>query len=404
MSDDYTSYDSVHYNVVSYLHHSKYDTITRQLLDNTLKGLDIMDAYNPPPTFMQWRALAQLIGRNTHIEYFQFSNDGQDEQGFAVHLETFLSDITKNRSLKILLLEEHDFSNGTRLSVLHPFVIENDNLAKFSLSSCNCNNHDLQMLAAAFSQRRNPASIRVLDISGSYIVDESVPIIIDICGYCPRIQQLELSYSNIGIQSFRTLATFLSNPECKLRRLDLNGINALDDNTAEILANSLVNNNKLETLCLSYDCNITTIGWGCFLGILRSTSDINATSNSNHTLCILWATTAPNDLPTDFEYCLQLNKEKDKKNVIRQKIFHFHLNNDVKLSTLAGKDQEILPNLLGWIGKAYNANENGIIRSRSRTAFYRIIRSFPELCGFETFDRKVRRQLEAENTTIKAET
>ena len=402
--DDYTSYDSVHYDVVSYLHHGQYNSVIIQLHTNILKGLNILDAYDPPPYYTQWTTLAQLIGRNTYIEYFQFSNDGEDEEGFAIHLETFLSDIAKNRSLKLLLLEEHDFSNRTRLGVLHPFVIENDNLAKFSLSSCNFGTHDLQMLAAAFSQRRNPASIKVLDISGDNIVDESVPVIIDICGYCPRLQKLDLGHSRFGIQGVRTLAILLANPECKLRCLRLDGNNAVDDDAAEILANSLVNNNKLETLRLkSYDCNIATRGWEHFLGILRGTSNINATSSSNHTLCSLWDTTfgTPNDLPTDLEYCLHLNKEKDKKNVIRRKIIKFHLNT-VNLSSVIGTDQEILPNLLGWIGKD-NANENRIIRSRSRTAFYRIIRNFPDLCGFETYDRKVRRQLEAEVASLKAE-
>jgi len=77
------------------------------------------------------------------------------------------------------------------------------------------------------------------------------------------------------------------------------------------------------------------------------------------------------------------------------------LNDDEKLSSLIGTDQEILPNLLGWIGKDYHTYpDENIIR---KTAFYRIIRSYPDLCSFESYDRKMRRQLEVENATIKAE-
>ena len=47
----------------------------------------------------------------------------------------------------------------------------------------------------------------------------------------------------------------------------------------------------------------------------------------------------------------------------------------------------------------FPTNEN-LIKS---TAFYHIIRSYPDLCGFETYDRKMRYQLEAEIVSIKAE-
>jgi len=73
-----------------------------------------------------------------------------------------------------------------------------DDIVKLRLSSCNFGTHDLQMLAAAFSQRRNPTSIKALGISGNNIVDESVPVIIDICGHCPCLQQLYLGFSRIG--------------------------------------------------------------------------------------------------------------------------------------------------------------------------------------------------------------
>ena len=95
-------------------------------------------------------------------------------------------------------------------------------------------------------------------------------------------------------------------------------------------------------------------------------------------------------------FCLRSNQIRDKKKVIRRKIFRYHLNDDEKLSSLIGTDQEILPNLLGWIGKDRNTNT-------CSTAFYRIIKSYPDLCGFETYDRKMRYQLEAEVATLKAE-
>lgn len=178
----------------------------------------------------------------------------------------------------------------------------------------------------------------------------------------------------------------------------------IDDEVARVLANSLVNNNKLKRLDLGFSRTntVTPIGWEYFLDTLRHKTNINTTSSSNHTLCSLWDRyTMPSGLPKELRVCLQINEYKNKKDVIREKIFHYHLN-DTDLAPLFGADQEILPDLLGWIGKAYKSNKNGI-RYSSGTVFYRIIRSFPELCGFETYDRKMRNQLEAENTIIKAE-
>ena len=158
--------------------------------------------------------------------------------------------------------------------------------------------------------------MQVLCMSGSNITHESVPMIIDICCHCPRLQQLDLGYSSIGTRGLRILSTgLLANPECKLRHLSLAGIGGVDDNMAQLLANSLVSNNKLKTLGLDRVSNsITSIGWERFLGILRHKTSINATSSSNHTLCSLKAFCSwPIDLPEDLLFCLQLNEEKNKK-------------------------------------------------------------------------------------------
>ena len=388
--------------------------------DTDFRGLCIFP-YHPTPPPSEWKALGEAMGRSTEIEYLRVSIDGleeDDEIASADNLEAFISGASNNRSLKILMLEDYDFSR-VRLGLLHPFIIENDNLVKFSLSSCQFALHDLQMLSAAFSQRRNPTSIKVLDISGSNIVhrntssvikpppspDESIPVVIDICGYCPRIQKLDLSHNRIGSHGFGILATFLANPECKLRHLCLAGMN---DDGARVITNSLVGNKKLKTLEV-FDrglstTSITSEGWKYFLGILRHKSNINATSNSNHTLCKLWDPSFSYDpshyLPEELRKCLAWNKDEYnyKQKVIQNKIFYFHLNDNVDMFA---EDQEILPNLLEWIGD-YNPCSYDE-RITSKTAFYRVIKSYPDLCNYPTYDRKMRNQLEAENTTINTE-
>jgi len=113
--------------------------------------------------------------------------------------------------------------------LIHPFIIENDNIEKIGLTNCGFGQHDLQMLAAAFSQRRNPTSIKHLGIEGINIDDESVPILVEICGYCPRLQHLDLTYSHqtVGIQGWTHLATFLEDPRCSIKYLVLAEVNMM---------------------------------------------------------------------------------------------------------------------------------------------------------------------------------
>jgi len=411
MSDDTSvssicSYERNEEEMVEYNHGRVYafNNIKRNFYG--FKSLELLP-YGPALPIEEWVELGYNIGNNTHLQRLHICIDGLDEEEDEIasteNLEIFLSCLANNRSLKEFFLEEYDFSR-VRLGLLRPFVIENDNLVELQLHSCGFDLRDLQMLANAFRHRRNPNSMKYIALSGRNINDEYIPVIIDICGYCPRLQHLYLSHSGFGRQGCIHLAALLENPTCTLKSLHLDGIDAINDDVVLLLTNSLVNNNKLKRLALKWCDAITTRGWGHFLGILHSASDINATSSSNHTLERLWNPSCRyNDLPEDLLFCLESNKEKDKKSVIRRKIIRFHLDN-VNLSSVIGTDQEIVPDFLGWLGKDNDANDDEDEIGRSRiTLFYRTIRLYPDIFSFLTIDRKIRYQLEAEVVTLKDE-
>jgi len=412
MSDDTSvssicSYERNEEEMVEYNHGRVYafNNIKRNFYG--FKSLELLP-YGPALPIEEWVELGYNIGNNTHLQRLHICIDGLDEEEDEIasteNLEIFLSCLANNRSLKEFFLEEYDFSR-VRLGLLHPFVIENDNLVELQLHSCGFDLRDLQMLANAFRHRRNPNSMKYIALSGRNINDEY--IIIEICGLCPRLQHLYLSHSGFGRQGCIHLAALLENPRCTLKSLQLDGIDAIDDDVVQLLSNSLVNNNKLKTLGLKWCDAITARGWKHFLRILHSTSDIDATLRSNHTLVSLlnpmFDSAGDDDhLPEDLLFCLESNKEKDKKSVIRRKIIRFHLDS-VNLSSVIGTDQEIVPVFLGWLGKDNNANgEDEIGRSRI-TLFYRTIRLYPDICSFLTIDKEIRYQLEEENAKIKAE-
>ena len=359
--------------------------------------------YLPTLSVEQWLPLGRSIGRNTHLEKLQMCLDGndaeEDEMMSTENLEAFCVDMSYNRSLKFLFIEEFDFSRA-RLELLHPFVIENGNLSDFQLHTCGLTVVDIQRLANAFSRRRNPASITTIALAGrNQITDELVPAIVELCGHCPCLQKLDLSSSEIGNQGCNELALLLQHPESKLKCLILNDNAAIRDDGAEVLANAIINNKKLRRLELG-GCTITARGWNCFLRALCDTTSIDATQHqSNHTLVRLgW----DHEMVSckDLSFCLLANTDIDKRMTARTKIFRFHLNGNFDTSPFLDMDLEVLPYALGWIGKDGYAND--ISRKIRWSAFYRILRNAPAICSFLTFDRKMRNQLEAENAVLKA--
>ena len=81
------------------------------------------------------------------------------------------------------------------------------------------------------------------------------------------------------------LANIFQKERSSLSCLDLQS-SGIEDEEAEILANSLKQNNKLKCIYLAEN-NITERGWRAFLKLLNDASSIKSTYNSNHTLEIV---------------------------------------------------------------------------------------------------------------------
>ena len=77
--------------------------------------------YDPPVSVEEWLTLGRSIGRNTHLEYLQMCLDGndakEDEMMSTENLEAFCVDMSYNRSLNFLFMEEFDFDRA-RLELL----------------------------------------------------------------------------------------------------------------------------------------------------------------------------------------------------------------------------------------------------------------------------------------------
>jgi hypothetical protein len=143
MSDDASvlSYEGIENNDIVNYKNDDHATLLFTLRTTYKRGIRIMIP-DTSPTVENWMELGRFIGGSKSIECLQISLDGLDEVEDEIaiagteNLEAFISSVANNRSLKDLWLDEYDFSRA-RLSILHPFVIENDNLVSLSLHSCN---------------------------------------------------------------------------------------------------------------------------------------------------------------------------------------------------------------------------------------------------------------------------
>ena len=148
----------------------------------------------------------------------------------------------------------------------------------------------------------------------------------------PNIGILDLSNNNIGRTGCITISHLLESKASTLTQLVL-GSTGMGDDEAEMLANSLKHNTKLEDLRL-VDNDIGQRGYVAFLRLLNDVSSIESTYNSNHTLTTL-------DLLDDDETdsalsaeigiaCRQNEHNTTPKAAGRAKVTHSQLNSQTR--------------------------------------------------------------------------
>ena len=201
-----------------------------------------------------------------------------------------------------------------------------------------------------------------------------------------------------------SLAQLLKSPGSNLTHLNLSN-NLIDDEGIDILAVSLTNNTKLQTLDLYGNSKITESGWRSLLKLVCNVSSMTSVKESNHTLHCLGIrggeikATIISALGVDdanlLFASLELNNEwwwrrKDNtSSIIRQKMIWAHVARGGINIAGSGIPDGVMPAILSWFGDYSNAknakliqyhtlslSEEGVKRLNS---LYRIIREMPVL-------------------------
>jgi len=231
-----------------------------------------------------------------------------------------------------------------------------------------------------------------LDFSNNNIDDEGLQLLVRLASRMSSLKYMNLSCNRlITPTGWQALTGYLQSPNgCALESLDLSA-NIINDDTLIAVTRTLVQNNTLKRLTL-YECTdddeihlITERGWEAVSNLLCNKASIMDTYNSNHTLCDIYDLGYDVDdmnLPDDLISYLELNKNKDKVEVTRQKILQTHFSTEdgdtSKMQVLLDMELKILPSAIAWIGRPLPIGWEGVQVSGLST-MYNLTRRLPDL-------------------------
>ena len=149
-----------------------------------------------------------------------------------------------------------------------------------------------------------------------------------------------------GLRGFSAL---LCNPNSELEELTLCNI-GIDNRVAVEYAISLTNNSSFQIMVLEGN-PISHVGWQAFSQFVWNKSSIMDTFHSNHTLHRLRDENS-NRFPSELNYCLRLNRNGNKKEVVRQKIILSHFQGEnINLREFLDMKLKVMPCAIAWVGK-----------------------------------------------------
>ena len=258
--------------------------------------------------------------------------------------------LSSHSQLKVLYLQSNvGFGRNSCIALESLVHWTTTNLQNLNLSYNQIGDESMKMIARGLS---NSKALRTLQLSGNDFGDNGVEALVAVLKSSTKLEKLYISQNHsITIKGYKAIAILLGIPTLK-------ELYAANDNTgdevAEIFANALVNNRTLKKLYIFtyYSSLISAAGWEAFTRLLCDTSSVNNTFTSNHSLLYL---AGPLALQPGTRALLELNKNANKEHVAMIKILENHTEFDIQ--PLLKWDLKVLPDLIGWFerGSALNA-------------------------------------------------
>jgi len=328
------------------------------------------------------KSICDSIGKNSHLEDICF--DTPNGLGDAVARSEIFEGLKHNTSINSLGLSRcHLASQGVAHEVLKAYEENYKHLIKFAIWRCAIRNGGIRSLASTLSRCTRLTEI---SLSSCHITDSMVEDLVQAVHGHAELKTIELRDNDIRKRGCEWLSTLLQDSKCNIVNLDLHN-NMIDDSGAKILADALVDNNKVWSILLDEN-HISAGGWNAFSNILCNQSSIDKTYRSNHTLCMIASFGAvkmagsrmydeDGVIPNRLFELIEFNAGRDKKVVARQKILDCHLKGDFNMEPFVETNMEmkVLPHMLSWVGRCSKSDD------MSCGVIFNFLRQIPTLCA-----------------------
>jgi len=234
-----------------------------------------------------------------------------------------------------------------------------------------------------------------LFLGGEYrIDDDGIQALARLVSRMSSLKWLSLGLMNRSVTPFgwQVLTDYLQSPNFALKQLYI-GDNNINDDTVVAFTRALVRNNTLKLLHLYQDPEdfedgdmITERGWEALSTLLCNSSSTMDIYNSHHMLQDLtddYNQYDDMDLPDKLVSLLELNRNKVKVEVARQKILQTHFSGMTNIQEFLDMELEMIPTAISWIGRPEHQSWNGTNVSGLST-LYNVIRRVPDLFDSST--------------------
>ena len=365
-----------------------------KLLQRTNCSLEKLDVSNIIIDNECCNILAKAITKNRSLKVLNLSSCNPiDEQG----IRSLSNSLVNNNTLKHLICKQSSIGSiGLKvLSSRLPYMISS--LKVLDLSLCAIDDRGAAALGSALKSSvtavkalelnsslssvstagweafcvclRDPnSSLKRLSITFCHIDEEKMNVLSNALINNSTLKTLTLSHNNldmhgegpindfgwhqrpVGATPWQSFSSVLRHPDSGLEEISMHNCGLTDDDVIGF-ANDLANNISLRRLFLSSGNNITRRSWDVFSLILFNKTSIEATYQSNHTLCNL-SKYGDRALPDHLVSSLQTNGLGT--GVARQKIlWHYFLSGGdcINVKQFLDMDMNVLPQALSWIGR-----------------------------------------------------
>jgi len=214
---------------------------------------DDRDDYDPGDGDTGW--LGYYISNNTNLQEIQFYKPINDE--------SFYKEVSHNKSISRICFYVNGSIEDKIFRLLVPFFKSNNNLTEISVEDSEFGVEGARQLSLAIGSCNK--SLNHVNISCNTMEIGQLGNIITALSMHPQLEQLDLTWMDIGINECTALSTLLLCTTTRLQKLNLTG-NDIDDDGIEVLVNALADINTLEELILgAIDQLLLKVGRQCQL-------------------------------------------------------------------------------------------------------------------------------------------